>query len=330
MSSFGFHTTSEEVASEFANQIKGRTFLITGTSDGGLGAHVAITLAIHGPAALILVSRTRARTEPTIRKVHAVNPDVVVHFVQCELSDFDSVRNAAAAIHDLPVSKIDVLVNNAGVMALEEYTRDKQGYELQLSSNHLGHFLLTNLIVAKVVAAGPGSRIVNVSSDGYRVSFFDFDDWNFSKGRAYHDLVAYGQSKTANILFSVALAERFAGRGVVALSVHPGAVMSTGLVAHMQIDNLVDRLYEAALGTNGRQTFAAEPSEKTLSQGGASLLAAALDPAFEGQNGAYIKDCKVVETLEYAHSPELAQRLWELSEELVGDRFKQPTRVREA
>lgn len=320
MSPFGFDTTSDVVGREFSDRIAGRVFLITGTSDGGLGAHAVVELARHEPAKLILVSRTKAKTEPVMAKIKAINANIIIQFIQCELSDFDSVRQAAREINDTN-PKIDVVLNNAGVMAIGDFTKDKQGHELQLSSNHLGHFLLTNLVLPRIIAAGPGARIVNVSSDGHLISFFHFDDWNFSNGKTYNDLVAYGQSKTANILFSVALAQKLASRGIIVLAAHPG-VVSTNLTKHVTVDDFGERIPQVALKTHGVQTTNVEPRAKSISEGVAPLLAAALDPAFDAASGSYIKDCQVVQTWKFAHDPELAQRLWELSEELVGEKFE--------
>ncbi|KAI1138121.1 retinol dehydrogenase 13 [Hypoxylon sp. FL0543] len=321
MSPFGFHTHAEEVAKAFADRIKGRTFLITGTTAKGLGAHAAITLAREGPAHLILVSRSQARSEPVLKEIATVNPSVKTTFITCELSDFDSVRAAAAQINSDPeIPRIDVVINNAGVMAIKEYTLDKQGYEMQLSSNHLGHFLLTNLIMPKILAAGPGARIVNVTSKGHRISPFRFDDYNFSEGREYDGWSGYGQSKTANILFSVELARRLASRGIKAYSVHPGGIWETNLGKHVG-EGAWDALEQATLKNTGRSFGGVDNPPKTVTEGTAPLLAAALDPEFDDKSGAFIQDCQIGSPLEHATDPENARRLWELSEKLVGQKF---------
>ncbi|KAI0137656.1 retinol dehydrogenase 13 [Hypoxylon sp. NC0597] len=324
MSPFGFHTPSEELAKAFADRIKGRTFLITGTSAKGLGAHSAITLAREGPAHLILVSRSKARSEPVLQEIATINPSVKTTFITCELSDFDSVRAAAAQINnDESIPHIDVVINNAGVMAIKEYTLDKQGYEMTLSSNYLGHFLLTNLIMPKILAAGPGARIVNVSSKGHRISPIRFDDYNFSGGKEYDGWSAYGQSKTASILFSVELARRLADRGVRAYSVHPGAIF-TNLATHLDHsawEDIEKDIEKFTLKNTGRSFGGVDWPAKTLSEGTSTLLAAALDPEFDDRSGAFIQDCQVGEPLEHATDPENARKLWELSEKLVGQKF---------
>ncbi|KAK6833792.1 hypothetical protein PG995_013525 [Apiospora arundinis] len=322
MSPFGFETPCEEVAKAFGDRVGGRTFLVTGSSEKGLGATAAVALSREGPAHLILVSRNKAKVDPVIEEIAQAGPDVKVTFVPCELSDFTSVRQAAATIlDDAAIPQIDVLLNNAGVMAIKDYTKDRQGYELTLSSNHLGHFLLTNLLMSKILAAGAGARIVNVTSSGHRIGPFRFADPNFSRdGAAYDGWSAYGQSKTANILFSVELARRLGARGITSLAVHPGGIMETNLTNHLTAEDFAV-IVETARRNNGAETFAIDHPMKTTAQGTAPLVAACLDPAFDEHNGSFIQDCQVGQALEYATDPEKAKKLWTLSEQLVGQPF---------
>lgn len=183
MSQFGSETRGEEVCATFTSQIKGKTFLVTGTSANGLGAKFATMLAKYSPAQIILVSRSKSKVDPVIDEIKSANSSISVKFVACELSDQDSVRSAAETIiSDVEIKKIDVVVNNAGVMALLEYQVDEQGNEMQLSANHIGHFLLTNLIMPKILAAG-GARIINLTSLGHRIGPFRFNDPKFSNGQ---------------------------------------------------------------------------------------------------------------------------------------------------
>jgi NAD(P)-dependent dehydrogenase (short-subunit alcohol dehydrogenase family) len=319
MSPFNNESTAEEVTQAFSSQIKDRIFVITGTSAGGLGAYVSTSLARHSPAQLVLVARTKSKVDPVLQEIATINPDIRVTFVSCELTDLGSVREAAEAINnDKTIPHIDVIINNAGVMMLPKYQLDKAGYELQLSANHLGPFLLTNLLLSKVRAAGPNARIVNVTSSGHRISPFRFEDWNFSNGATYDGWTAYGQSKTANNLFTTELARR----GITSLAVHPGTIMTTGLGRYMDLESeehpfaLLDRV---ALRNTGKK-FVMSP-EKSLSQGAASILSAALDPGFVEKSGAYIADCQVEEAFAYSQDQESAKKLWALSEELVGQKF---------
>ncbi|KAK7935063.1 Short-chain dehydrogenase TIC 32 [Apiospora marii] len=321
MSPFGFETPCEEVVKACGDRVKGRTFLITGTSAKGLGANAAVALSREAPAHILLVSRNQAKVNPVIAEIAATSPGVQVTFVPCELSDFASVRRAAAAIlANAAVPRIDVVLNNAGVMAIKDFTLDPQGHELTLSSNHLGHFLLTNLLLPKILAAGPGARIVNVTSIGHRVGPFRFADPNFSDGVAYDCWSAYGQSKTANILFTVELARRLGPRGIASFAVHPGGILGTNLASHLTMDEF-GCIEEISRRNNGRVTFTMDHAFKTISQGTAPLLAACLDPALEAHNGSFVKDCQVGQALEYATDPENAKKLWTLSEQLVGQVF---------
>lgn len=184
MSQFDSQTRGEEVCETFPSQIEGKTFLITGTSANGLGAKFATMLARNSPAQIILVARSKSKVDPVVDEIKSVNSSISVKFVACELSDQDSVRSAAETIlADAEIKKVDVVVNNAGVMALLEYQVDKHGNEMQLSANHIGHFLLTNLIMPKILAAGAGARIINLTSLGHRIGPFRFDDPKFSNGQ---------------------------------------------------------------------------------------------------------------------------------------------------
>ncbi|KAK8058630.1 hypothetical protein PG994_009078 [Apiospora phragmitis] len=321
MSPFGFETPCNEVVEAFRDRVQGRTFLITGTSAKGLGATAAVAFAREGPAHILLVSRNKAKVDPVIEEIAKAGPGVKVTFVPCELSDFESVRRAAATIiADAAAPKIDVVLNNAGVMAIKDFTKDRQGYEMTLSSNHLGHFLLTNLIMPKILAAGPGARIVNVTSIGHRIGPVRFADYNFSDAKAYDRWSAYGQSKTANILFSVELARRLRARGITSLAVHPGGILETNLANHLTMEEF-GSIEEVSRCNNGSVTFVMDHAFKTTMQGTAPLVAACLDPALEDHSGSFVQDCQVGQALEYATDPTNAKKLWALSERLVGQTF---------
>lgn len=322
MAHFNNHTSAEEVCNAFSAQIKGRAFLITGTSAKGMGAKYALVLAKHGPAQILLLSRSQEKVDPVITDIRATNPGVDVKFIQCELSDQDSVRRAARTLlDDATVPKIDVVINNAGMMATKDYTVDRQGIELQLSSNHIGHFLLTNLLMPKILAAGEGARIVNITSHGHRIGPFRFDDPSFGGGEQYDAWEAYGQSKTANVLFSIELARRLQDRGVQAFSVDPGLVMTTGLGEHIDFMAEFPALLAAAEKNNPGLLWTLEGQEKNDSQGCSSGLMAALNPEWKDRSGAYISHCQVGEALEYARDLDNAKKLWAYSEEVTGQKF---------
>ncbi|TPX13605.1 uncharacterized protein E0L32_006076 [Thyridium curvatum] len=308
-------TTAEEVIRALADKVKGRTFLITGTSARGLGANTATALARASPAHLILVSRNKSKVDPVIDEIRKIDSSVKVTFVACDLSDLDSVRHAADEINgNSEISKIDAVINNAGIMAIQEYTLDKRGVEMTLSACHVGHFLLTNLIMPKIKAAGPGARVVNLTSLGHQIGPFRFGDHNFSGGKAYDPWSAYGQAKTANVLFTKGLA----GRGVLSYAVHPGSIYETALADHLEM-KAFDDIAEVARA-NGNPDWSIHPP-KTTSQGVSTTLAAALRPDIEGDSGAYMSDCQPEATFEWATKEEYVEKLWTVSEELVGQKF---------
>jgi NAD(P)-dependent dehydrogenase (short-subunit alcohol dehydrogenase family) len=150
--------------------------VITGPSQGGLGAETAISLAKASPALLILAGRSESKAIPVINQIAESSPDVKVKFITLDLGSQKSVRNAAAQINAL-AAKIDLLINNAAIMACP-YAKTDDGIESQFATNHIGHFLLTKLLMEKILVAGTGSRIVNVSSSAIRGTI-RFDDYNF-------------------------------------------------------------------------------------------------------------------------------------------------------
>ncbi|ROW15816.1 hypothetical protein VPNG_02494 [Cytospora leucostoma] len=321
-------TTAEEVCEALTSRIDGRTFLITGTSARGLGAKCTTALAKHSPAQLILVSRNKAKVDPVIEEINSIDAQVDVKFIRCELSDQDCVRKAAEDIlNDASIKHIDVVINNAGIMAVAEYKVDNKGNELQLSANHIGQFLLTNLIMPKIIAAGPGARIVNHTSMGHRLSPFHFDDPKFSEGKESNSAgaddpwAAYGQSKTANILFSVELARRLEDRHVQAYAVHPGLILSTGLAGDMDFLKEVPAMVAAMERNNPGAEWPTDGHVKSDAQGAASALVAALDPELAERSGSYIDDCVVGKPMAYAIDPDNAKKLWVYSEDVVGQKF---------
>jgi NAD(P)-dependent dehydrogenase (short-subunit alcohol dehydrogenase family) len=263
---FGPLTTAAEVLG--GRRLDGRTVLITG-GHAGLGLATGTALEAAG-ATVVVGSRNTG----------------------LDLTDPASIDAFAARHRD----RIDVLINNAGVMAAP-LTRDARGNELHLSTNHLGHFQLTR-------ALGTVGRVVNLSSLGHQIAPVDFDDPNFER-RPYDKWVAYGQSKSANVLFTVALA----ARGVQAFAVHPGEIL-TGLARHLTQAELT------AMGV-GTKTL------KTVQQGAATSVWAATSPLLDGRSGLYCEGADVAEVLEgradhgvrpYALDPDAAERLWALSE----------------
>lgn len=177
---FNFDTTStaEQVAAHLASHIQGKTVLTTGVSPGGLGAYFVKTIAKYQPKLIILASRDIEKAKATAQAISSLAPGVQTRVLELDLGSQAQVRTAAAEVNAYEES-IDLLVNNAAVMACP-YATTKDGLELQFGTNHIGHFLFTNLILGKILAAGPGARVVNVSSAGHRLSPIRWDDINFS------------------------------------------------------------------------------------------------------------------------------------------------------
>jgi NAD(P)-dependent dehydrogenase (short-subunit alcohol dehydrogenase family) len=320
----GATSTTEEVLSGI--NLRGKRILVTGVS-AGLGVETARALAAHG-ADVIGTARDLAKAEAVtnqIRKDAAANGGSF-RLVQLDLASLASVRNCA----DQLLRKgepLDVIIANAGVMATPfSCTTDR--FEMQFGTNHLGHFVLVNRI-AKLLRAG--GRLVNLASAGHRFSNVNLEDPNFET-TPYDPFVAYGRSKTANILFAVAFDHRYRSRDIRAAAVHPG-VIQTELGRHMDpamLKAMMDRL-EKQLAAEGKSSF----PWKTIPQGAAtSTWAAVVAPAGE-IGGKYCENCHVGQVVSedieisptsegvraYALDPNAAEALWKKSEEMVGEIF---------
>lgn len=199
--------------------LKGKLALVTG-ANSGLGFYTARELARKG-AQVVLACRSREKTETALRDIRAAVPGAVVEFMPLDLSDLDSVRAFAEAFK-AKHRRLDILCNNAGVMALP-LARTKQGFEMQIGTNHLGHFALTGLLL-DMLRSTPGSRVVSIASMAHRWTLgLDLEDLNWERKR-YKKWDAYGKSKLANLLFTYELQRRLtkAGIGVISAAAHPG------------------------------------------------------------------------------------------------------------
>ncbi|KAG4430924.1 hypothetical protein IFR05_013598 [Cadophora sp. M221] len=319
MPSFNRDTTGEEVVKAFASNLKDKTVLITGPSVKSIGAETALALSHGSPSAILLLGRTESKISPIIQQIKAVNPYIAVSFVHLDLASQASVRKTAEVIN-AQVEKIDYLINCAGVMALPGFETTQEGIEMQFGCNHVGHFLLTNLLKPRILAAGSGARIVNVSSNGHEVAGVRFEDYNFEEGKVYEPWAAYGQSKTANVLFSTALAQKLKSRGIQSYALQPGFVLESNLSNHVTPDMFTAALEIMNKNSNGKKVEMEAP--KTLQQGCSTVLIAALDPSIEGYSGGFLQDCAVkpIEK-EHAKGQENVDKLWALSEKLVGQKF---------
>jgi NAD(P)-dependent dehydrogenase (short-subunit alcohol dehydrogenase family) len=177
MTPYNADTTAEEVATDCHSQIANKTILVTGVSSGGLGATFAIIIAKHNPACIILATRDLSKAKETAQEIAAIAPAVRTWPIELDLSSLQQIRKAAENINALD-EHIDVIINNAGIMA-SPYSKTVDGVESQFATNHIGHFLLTNLLLPKVLARKLPVRVVNVASNGFRFGPVRFDDWNF-------------------------------------------------------------------------------------------------------------------------------------------------------
>ncbi|KAG2178831.1 hypothetical protein INT43_001677 [Umbelopsis isabellina] len=318
MSSFNRKTTSDEAAAHFAGQIKGKTVLVTGASWGGLGAEAIRVIAKNGAGLVIMAGRRQESLDETAEKIKAETPNANLRSLVLDLASLESVRQAAKEVNAYS-EPIDVLINNAAVMA-SPYMETKDGFEMQFGTNHLGHFLFTNLIFPRIMAAKE-PRIVNISSMGHKFAPIIFEDPMFSKGATYKKWLAYGQAKTANILFSRELAKRYGDKGLTAVSLHPGGII-TPLVRHIDFQaEFSQPLYDY----EGKEFDKGEAEElKTLAEGTSTHIVAAFDPSLKSHNGSYLFDCQVADEQVkiWAKDDESAEKLWDLSEKLTGSKFE--------
>ncbi|CUS45664.1 MAG: SDR family NAD(P)-dependent oxidoreductase [Pseudomonadota bacterium] len=316
---FGDTTTTDEVLDGVS--LRGKRILVTGAS-AGLGVETARALAAHG-AHVVGAARDLAKAEHATQVVReqAANGGSL-ELVQLDLADLASVRACADALV-ADGRRFDVVIANAGVMATPKGTT-ADGFETQFGTNHLGHFVLVNRIASLINAGG---RLVNLSSAGHRFADVDLDDPNFEH-TPYAEFVAYGRSKTANILFAVEFDRRHKDRGVRATAVHPGGI-HTELGRHMSqeaMDALIESINESQVAAGG-QPF----RYKTIPQGAATSVWAAIVADPEETGGRYCEDCHVASIVEgeglrggvrpYALDPDHARALWAKSEEMVGERF---------
>lgn len=328
---WGETTSALEVANTYAQQIEGKNVLITGVAPEGVGEGTAFAFASQKPAILILVSRTKEKLETVASSVRELYPGVDVRTVTIDLASQNSIRKAAADVAGI-ISKLDILVNNAGA-TYNSRRWTEEGIEMQFGANHIGPFLFTKLLYPLLVEAAKESpagatRIVNVSSHGHRLSTIRFHDYNIENkevpseekpfspmppafGRVqadgYMPTIAYAQSKTANILFTLYLQEHLKNKGIMAYALHPGGVSS-----HLGRDH--DEEMADAIARTSKFW-------KNCDQGASTTLVAAVDPALNVRSGLYLSDCQFFPCADFAEDPVIAERLWHLSEDLIGEKF---------
>ncbi|RFU81794.1 hypothetical protein TARUN_384 [Trichoderma arundinaceum] len=373
---FGAHTTALAVAAAFPTAIAGKRILITGVNLKGLGYATAEAFASQKAELLILAGRTPAKLQECADALSREYPATKTRVLELDLNSQKGARAAAATLNgwdDVPA--IDILVNNAGIMNVPTLQLNEDGIERHFATNHVGHFLFTNLIIGKLIAAAqkPGAikgatRVVNVSSLGANYSPIRYSDINWekvnstlpqveqpdyvgltrlwgadaeaAKSESYSSTGAYGQSKTANALFSLGLNERLYGKyGILSFSVHPGTII-TELGREVPTDDYKKRLEtfrklgmvfkELSAGASTSLVAAVDPaltlptkrpltSEEDLAK--TSLQVKGEDGEWEGR-GVYLSDCQIHEnTKVWYTSWSQGEKLWAKSEEIVGQKF---------
>ena len=309
-SGFGADSTASQVLAGI--DLTGQTAIVTG-GYSGLGIETVAALAGAGAQVIVPARRPEvARAALAVRGLTTVDVDAL------DLADLGSVR--AFAERFLATGRgVNILINNAAVMAAP-LTRVGDGWESQFATNHLGHYVLTNLLWP-ALAATPGARVVALSSTGHKLSGIRFDDPQFTDG--YDKWLAYGQAKTANSLFAVQLDALAAAHGVRAFAVHPGGIM-TELQRHLPREEMIAAGWMTEDGTVNSRF-------KTPEQGAATATWAATSPMLDGRGGVYLEDCDIAEPTvtdsptariagvnSHAIDAEAAARLWALSAELTG------------
>lgn len=304
-SPFTRDTTAEEVSAGI--DLTGKRAVVTGGASG-IGVETARVLALRGADVTIAARRLDA-AEKVAREITAATGNPNVRTAALELTD----RKSVARFADTWSGPLDLLINNAGVMMIQDLTRNADGREMQFVTNHLGHFDLTTRLHRALATARDGARVVMLSSSGHLFGPVVFDDIDY-RFRTYDPLSAYAQSKTAEILFAVGAARRWADDGVLVNAVNPGAI-ATALQRHVG------------------GTLATPPQlRKSVEQGASTSIFAAVSPLLEGISGRYLNDnaeARVVEersadpaelattVASYALDPQAAERLWAVSEGFV-------------
>ncbi len=322
--SFGATSSTDQVLAGV--DLRGKRILVTGVS-AGLGVETARSLAAHG-AHVLGAARDLDKAEGATTQVRkdAVAKGGAFELIELDLANLKSVRACADRLLKQG-EPFDVIITNAGVMATP-FGKTADGFETQFGTNHLGHFVLVNRIASLL---REGGRLINLSSSGHRFSNVDLEDPNFER-TPYDPFVAYGRSKTANILFAVAFDARHRSRGVRAAAVHPGGIQ-TELGRYMDqgaLEKLVEQINQQ-LAAEGQGPY----QWKTIPQGAATSVWAAVVASADEIGGRYCENCHVGQVVPddaaitvvsegvrgYALDPITADKLWKKSEALVGERF---------
>lgn len=297
---FGFHSTADDVISGIA--LTGKRAIVTGGASG-IGIETVKTLAKAG-AEVTIAARNVDAGKKVANEITAITGNSKIHVAQLDLDNLRSINNFVGNWE----GALDILINNAGVMAIPDLQKTSDGIEMQFMTNHLGHFALSVGLHNALKSAG-SARIVVVASSGHLFSPVVFDDINFLF-RPYDALLSYGQAKTACILFAVGATERWSKDGITVNALNPGAIL-TNLQKHV-----------------GGKLRSAPELHKTPQQGAATSILLATSPLLDNIGGRYFENCNEVETVTkrpdnyegvamYALDKDNADRLWNISMKMI-------------
>ncbi|KAJ7626597.1 hypothetical protein DFH06DRAFT_1339286 [Mycena polygramma] len=317
--SFSAATTADEVATAFAKEIQGKNVLVTGTTVGGIGFETARALAKDANL-VIITGRNAEKLKIAEDKMKSEVPSANIRPLVVELSSLASVRKAAAEVNTYP-EPLHILINNAAGGSWDfELTEDN--IVSQMAANHVGPFLLTKLLTPKLLAARTAEytpRVIFVSSavqaGGTGVNF---DTLVKPDPAGYEPTQMYGQTKAANVISAIELSKRSKGQ-INAYSLHPGVIWTNG----MRKEEAADEMRKLGVLTADGQPNTEKFPFKTLGQGAATTVVAALDPALNDKPGAYLVDCNVANEAVAVHcsDPANGEKLWAITEKLMGETF---------
>lgn len=273
----------------------GKVAIVTG-ANSGMGMATAKALLDEG-ATVVMLCRSEERGREAYKKLLA-DANSRTYLLLADLGDYESIKEFVRMFKKI-FQRLDILVNNAGFISLDRQ-ETKEGLERQFGVNHIGHFLLT---MSLLDVMGEGSRIVNVASGAHKTGKIHFDDINLHKG--FNVIKAYSQSKLANVLFTRELARRVADRGITVNCCHPGAVAT-----NIGIDRNT--------GFGKTVTGLLKPFFQTPEEGAKTAIFLATDESVKNITGEYFYKCRIAKSSKRSQDPDLARRLFELSEELVG------------
>ncbi|UJR07181.1 hypothetical protein I4U23_011469 [Adineta vaga] len=313
---FGANTTAEEIVKSLKINLDGKVILITGATSG-IGVETARALAMTN-AHLFLTARDINRGKQIVEDIKNSTGNNQIDLLELDLNSLESVRQCVKQFQSYQLP-IHILICNAGIMAVP-YTKTKDGFESQFGINHLAHYLLVTSLLSELELGKP-SRVIMVSSVLNKFQGIQFDDINWEKN--YDKWLAYGQSKTGNILFALQLNKLYKSKGIQAFALNPGAIMTN-------LQNILSLEEQKSMGYFKEDGTLAD-FFKTVQQGAATSVYAALAPELNHSNGEYLENCAITNIVNddktefvgracHAADMNVAEQLWNLSEKMIKEK----------